>query len=191
MPRKPMTEEEAMAAATALAEKQTRKLRKRPDLAMKVQSGDNTHFTEHTLHLMRLPVVPLDDPEQVEQRIQDYFDICQADDMKPSVASFALALGYDRNTVWKVANGVLVKPEGVVNAIKRAYLALNAQLESYMNAGKLNPVTGIFMAKNHFGYTDKQEIQVSANQGDAESPDQLAAKYADAIPTDFTDDTEK
>ena len=184
MPRKPMTEEEAMAAATALTEKQTRKLRKRPDLAMQTVEGDNSRFTQHTLHLMQLPAVPLDDEQKVAERIAEYFTICQQDDMKPSVASFALALGYDRNTVWKVANGVLVKPQGVVNAIKRAYLALNAQLESYMGAGKLNPVTGIFLAKNHFGYTDKTEVEVSAKTDAERSPDELAQKYADAIPCD-------
>ena len=71
--------------------------------------------------------------------------------------------------------------------LKRAYLVLNAQMEDYMQNGKINPVSGIFLMKNSFQYQDKQEIQVSASQGDAESPDQLASKYADAIPVDITE----
>lgn len=62
---------------------------------------------------------------------------------------------------------------------------MNAQLEDYMQNGKVNPVTGIFLSKNHFGYQDKQEITVSANQDQAESPEQIEQKIRDAIPADF------
>lgn len=187
MPRKPMNEDEALAAATAIVKKQTSKVRKRPDLGYQTDSGDNTRITQHTLRLMRFDAVSLNDAQKVQQRIDEFFQICCEDDIKPSVASLALALGYDRNTVWKVANGRLAKPPEVVNVIKKAYIALNAQLEMYMSEGKIKEITGIFLGKNNFGYVDKQEIEVSANQSDAESPDQLAAKYADAVAVDFSE----
>lgn len=34
-----------------------------------------------------------------------------------------------------------------------------------MSAGKINPVTGIFVAKNHYNYVDKQEHVVTPNVG--------------------------
>ena len=71
--------------------------------------------------------------------------------------------------------------------IKRAYAILNAQLEDYMQNGKVNPVTGIFLGKNHFQYTDKQEIEVAAKNDAESTPEELDMKYADAIPTTFTE----
>lgn len=51
--------------------------------------------------------------------------------------------------------------------------------EDYMQNGKINPVSGIFLGKNHFGYTDKQEIVVEPKNplGEAESPEELKRKY--------------
>lgn len=187
MPRKPMTKQEAEAAAIALAEKESRKVRKRPDSTVQAEPGDNTRFTQHTMNIMLLNPVSLDDASQVKQRIMEYFDICQKDDMKPGVADFAFALGISRQELWNIVNGKRVKPQEVIDLLKRTYYALNAQLENYASNGKVNPVTFIFLAKNHFSYQDKQEIEVSANQSDAESPDQLAAKYADAVAVDFSE----
>jgi hypothetical protein len=191
MPRKPMTEEEAMAAALALTERENKKVRKRPDSTVQTMPGDNAKYTAHNLMLYRLKPVSFESAEEIDERIETYFDICQQNDMKPSVAGFSLALGVDRRRLWEIITGKVVKPDAVTDSLKRAYLILNAQMEDYMQNGKINPVSGIFLMKNSFQYQDKQEIQVSANQGDAESPDQLAAKYADAIPADFSDDAEK
>lgn len=191
MARQKMTEEEAMAAAAALAERENKKVRKRPDSTVQTAAGDNAKFTMHNRMLYELAPVSFESAEEVRERTITYLDICEQNDMKPSVAGYALALGIDRVTLWRIVKGIIVKPAEVRNVLKRAYDLLNAQMEDYMQNGKINPVSGIFLMKNAWGYQDKQEIQVSASQGDAESPDQLAAKYADAIPTDFTDDAEK
>ena len=42
--------------------------------------------------------------------------------------------------------------------------ALTAQMEDYMQNGKINPVSGIFLMKNNMGYQDKQEVVVTPNQ---------------------------
>ena len=187
MARKAMTKDEAEAAALALAEKESRKVRRRPDSTVQAEPGDNSKFTRHNRMLYELVPVAFDSEEEVKERTTTYLDICEQNDMKPSVAGYALALGIDRSTLWKIVTGAIVKPDAVRNVLKRAYYLLNAQMEDYMQNGKINPVSGIFLMKNSFQYQDKQEIQVSASQGDAESPDQLASKYADAIPVDFTE----
>ena len=56
-----------------------------------------------------------------------------------------------------------------------------------MQNGKIQTIAGIFLMKNSFGYTDKQEIEVAAKQDAEASPEQLAQKYADAIPVDYTE----
>jgi hypothetical protein len=35
--------------------------------------------------------------------------------------------------------------------------------ENYMQNGKINPVSGIFLGKNNFGYQDKTEYVVTPN----------------------------
>ena len=192
MPRKPMTKEEAEAAALALAEKESRKVRRRPDSTVQAEPGDNTRFTRHNRMLYELVPVSFESPEEVADRTTTYLNICEQNDMKPSVAGYALALGIDRKTLWEYVTGRTVKPPAVRNLLKRAYDLLNAQMEDYMQNGKINPVSGIFLMKNAWGYQDKQEIEVAARQPDAETPDQIAQKVADAIPADFTvlDDAE-
>ena len=36
--------------------------------------------------------------------------------------------------------------------------------ETYMNSGKINPVSGIFLGKNNYGYQDKTEYVLTPNQ---------------------------
>lgn len=186
MPRKPMTEKEAEAAALALAEKESKKVRQRPDRTVQAEPGENSKFTRHNRMLFSLAPVSFDSPEAVAERTTTYLDICEQNDMKPSVAGYALALGISRQELWNIVTGKRVKPSAVVDLLKRAYHLLNAQMEDYMQNGRINPVSGIFLMKNAFGYTDKQEIEVAAKQDDAESAESLSAKYADAIPANFT-----
>ena len=56
-------------------------------------------------------------------------------------------------------------------------------LENWMQNGKVNPVVGIFLSKNNFGYADKSEVVVTPNNplGDAESRESIEAKYREAI----------
>ena len=159
MARKAMTEEEAMAAATALAEKESRKVRKRPDSTVQAAAGDNAKYTMHNRMLYELEPIGFESVDEVKQRTLAYLDICEQNDMKPSVAGYALALGIDRVTLWRIVKGVIVKPAEVRNVLKRAYDLLNAQMEDYMQNGKINPVSGIFLMKNAWGYQDKQEIR--------------------------------
>lgn len=186
MPRKPMTEEEARAAALAIAENENKKVRTRPDRTVQAEPGDNTKYINHNMMLYQLDPISFESAEEVINRTAEYFSICSQNDMKPSVAGYALALGVSRKVLWEYVSGRIVKPLEVRNALKRAYDFLNAQMEDYMQNGKIQTIAGIFLMKNSFGYTDKTEIEVAAKQDADSSPDELAAKYADAIPADFT-----
>lgn len=185
MARKPMTEEEAKAAALAIAEKEKRKVRSRPDSTIQAEPGDNARYIRHNMMLYELDPISFQSAAEVKERTVAYFTICEQNDMKPSVAGYALALGISRQELWRIVTGQSVKADGVRDALKRTYNVLNAQMEDYMQNGKVNPVTGIFLSKNHFGYQDKQEIEVAAKQDAESSPEQLAQKYADAIPVDY------
>lgn len=158
---------------------------KRPDRkeAMSVQTepGDNRKYLEHNLKMWDWPSVNMKEPEQVKERIGGYLQLCAEDDMKPSVAGLALAFGVSRNTLWRWSNGIdcVTFPTESCDLIKKAYQFLNAQMEDYAQNGKVNPVTAIFLMKNHFGYADKQELVLTPNQqlGDQVSPEDLQRKY--------------
>jgi hypothetical protein len=60
---------------------------------------------------------------------------------------------------------------------------LNILLEQHMQSGKINPVSGIFLMKNHFGYADKQEVVVTPNNplGDQKSDAELEQRYLESV----------
>ena len=135
------------------------------------EPGDTTKIVQTNMKFMMLPKIDLREPEEVRQRIVEYFQIYAEADMKPTVAGMAMALGVDRRRLWEIKTGALVGghsqqnlPEETLDCIKKAYEILEATMESYANAGKINPVMAIFMMKNHFGYQDKTEYVLTPNQ---------------------------
>lgn len=158
---------------------------KRPDSTVQAEPGDNRKYLQHNLKMWEWPKVDMKKPEDVHDRVTLYFQTCADDDMKPSVAGLALAFGIDRRTLWKWINGVqsdFVASESR-DALKKAYQILNAQMENYMQNGKINPVAGIFLMKNNMGYQDKQEVVVTPNQqlGEQIPAEKLEQKYLEDV----------
>ena len=52
-------------------------------------------------------------------------------------------------------------------------------MEDYMQNGKINPVSGIFLMKNNMGYTDQQEVVLRPDSplGEKADPEDLKRKY--------------
>lgn len=166
--------------------------RKRPKRSEQLQPqtdpGDNTKFLTHALMISKLPKIDTSNPAEVEKRLDEYFQLCAVNDMRPNVPSMALSLGIDRRTLWKWANGEgQGKNSDIRDTIKRAYSLLNILIEEYMQTGKINPVSGIFLMKNNFGYTDKQEVVVTPNNplGDQTSNSELEQRYLDSVVEDI------
>ena len=149
-----------------------------------VEAGDNTKFLSHALTIMRWLLIDITDPEEVRTRISDYFQLCVNDDMKPSVKGLENALRVNRSTIWEWKHGNF--RAGTHQAIIcEAYDVMEALWQDYMQNGKINPVSGIFLAKNLFGgqYSDKQEVVLTPNQPTAIDPTTIEAKYAE-LPED-------
>lgn len=190
-----MSEEKSLAKNEPKSMTKEKRTRNRPDLAKfgqeNVQPGDNARYLRHSLAIWKLPPLDLDDDKAVEERVSWYFDHCAKDDMKPSVNGLAMALGVSRQTLYNWATGQRRgEKSDRVDLIKRAYDLLQLQWEEYMLNGKVNPVSGIFLGKNHFGYTDKQEVTL--RPGAAEEapvdPAALEDKYADVIVDEVLDE---
>jgi len=148
---------------------------------VELPEGDNNKYTTFALAIMQLPEIDLQDPQQVQQRVFEYFRLCAEHDMKPGVAAIALALGTDRRRLWEIHTGQekqLVIPAECKRIIKNVYNSLDVLWEAYMQNGKINPVSGIFLGKNNLGYKDQQEYVVMPTTMDDEaSPETIAAKY--------------
>ena len=174
------------------------------DNGLQVEPGDNTKYLNVSLQLADLPEIDLKDPEQVRARIKTYFEIYSLNDMKPTVAGLGLALnGMDRRRLWEIKTG---SPQGgtgkfdlptlTLDLIKKAYKIMENQWENYMQNGKINPVSGIFLGKNNFGYQDKMEYVVTPNvNNDSDyNAEDIRARYltdSPALPTiDSPDSTD-
>lgn len=138
-----------------------------------LEPGDNARNIQLCTAVMNLPDIDLKDPEQVQNRIDEYFALCANADMKPAVSGLALALnGMSRQTLWAIAND---RPTGsygyktalptlVADCIKKAYKIMEFTWENNFQSGKLNPVAAIFLGKNNYNYRDQQEHILTPNQ---------------------------
>ena len=106
--------------------------------------------------------------------------------MKPSVAGLALAMDIDRRYLWEIREGRKGKNPAVADTLKKAMKILDLQMVDYMQNGKINPVSGIFLMKNNFGYADKQEVVVTPNNplGDTKDTKELEERYIESVVED-------
>lgn len=154
------------------------------DAALRVEEGDNTKFLMANVELMNMPDINIKNPEEVQQRVNDYFKLYASYDMKPTVAGLGMALNLDRRRLWEIKTGNHTSstpklPAEVEDIIKKAYKLMENLWETYMNSGKINPVSGIFLGKNNFGYQDKTEYVLTPNQkqGDDYDAEDIRKRY--------------
>ena len=153
-----------------------------------LDAGDNTKFLNVNMALFNMPKIDMKNESEVQQRLAEYFALYANADMKPTVAGMAMALnGMSRQMLWAITHDAplggrgnyTTLPLSVTNVIKKAYFLLENLWESYMNSGKVNPVAGIFLGKNNYGYQDKTEYVLTPNQQNDNdySADEIKERY--------------
>ena len=166
----------------------------------KLDPGDNTAFLEKNIRLATWPKISIRDPEALRQRIIDYWNLLAEHDMKTSNTSLALALGIDRHALkdivtktYRIPSPI---PEECRQLLEQAFLVNNAMWEDYMVNGKINPVAGIYLGNNNFGYTNEQQVVVTPNTEqntlnleDIRSRYAIEAEEPEALPTPEPEDT--
>jgi hypothetical protein len=162
------------------------------DNGLMVEQGDNAKYLALGMRLFSLPPIDLKDPEQVTNRLMEFFQMHVEADMKPTVSGMGMALGLDRRRLWEIKTGnygtqksLSELPTLTKDSIKKAYEYMEILWENYMQNGKINPVSGIFLGKNNFGYQDKTEYVLTPNtQNDADySAEDIKARYLSDSPT--------
>lgn len=95
--------------------------------------------------------------EELEKKINDYFEYCDKTGKPYTVTGLAVFLGTSRET--------LLDYEGrpaFTDAIQKAKEKCKAYAEEYLFSGK-NPTGAIFSLTNNYGWVNKQHQQVDAD----------------------------
>lgn len=132
---------------------------------------DNRRYMRNALQIMMLPPIDINDAEKVRQRTIEYFNILDKNQMKPGVVGYANALGVDRRDLYAIVKNHPINRHGTMiridvdatDIVKKTYQLIEQQWEDNMQNGKINPASGIFLGKNHYGYTDVQEHVLTAD----------------------------
>lgn len=138
-------------------------------------------------YFQSLPKVDTSDPQAVRERIRLYFDKCMEAGIRPGVEGLCTALHIDRGTFLRWASGVRRAGSEQQAIAVEAKQILADLMEQYMMDGEINPIAGIFLSSNNFGYDRNATLTVQTQNAvaSADDPDRIAQKYAaDAIDVD-------
>ena len=146
------------------------------------QSKRNAEYLAFAIQTFGIKRVDTSDPKAIEDRLMWYFQRCLENNMKPTMTGMAQSLGVSRQALWDWHNGVN-RPQNY-EIIDSAYNMLEQLWEMYMMNGQINPASGIFLGKNHFGYRDVQDIVVQPKKplGDEADAETIEEKYAELPP---------
>lgn len=142
------------------------------DNGLMLEKGDNAKIMSINIALFNMQDIDMTDAQAVTDRLGEYFALYEQADLKPTVAGMAIALnGMSRQTLTAIAHDRVTGSTGYKSAlppevtatIKKAYKMMENMWETYMNSGKINPVSGIFLGKNNYGYQDKTEYVLTPN----------------------------
>lgn len=168
------------------------------DPFVNLEPGDNSKFLMTALAVKEIgkTKVDLTDAEAVTERIRQYFELMTERDQKPTMTGLAMALGYRRQRLYEIQNNLPIgglhgnaatfyghtenpTPPHVREIICQALELMTTLWEDYMQNGKINPASGIFIGKNFYGMKDEVEHVVSApnNPLDNYSAEDIAEKY--------------
>lgn len=154
-------------------------------------NDDQSKFMRINIALFNMDKIDLTDSEAVKQRLAEYFDLYATEGVKPTVVGMAMALDISRQELWSIRTGNFGTIQGrcthlppeTIDTIKKAHKFLENLWENYMSNGKINPVSGIFLGKNNFGYQDKTEYVLTPNQNQEQNYD------ADSIKQRYLEDS--
>lgn len=97
-------------------------------------------------------------PEELQAKIDQFFEDCKNNDEHPIVEGLALALKTNPQTLINYQD----RPE-FADIIENAKIRIANHVMGRAMAGKINPTIAIWVSKNHYGYVDKQQTEHSGS----------------------------
>ena len=160
-----------------------------------IEDGDNAKYLTTALQVADIGRVRVDltDADATAERITEYFNLMIEKDQKPTMTGLAMCLGINHQRMSEIRRNVpsglgklpsygyttsFASPE-VREIIEKAVAIMTNLWEDYMQNGKINPASGIFLGKNFYGMKDQVEHVVTAqtNPIDDYSVDDIASRY--------------
>lgn len=100
------------------------------------------------------------DREECQNEIEGYFKLCYDYDMIPTVASFCVYCGSNKDTIYDHINN---KMSPFSDLLKNAVASILSYQENGVMSNEVPSVPFIFLGKQYHGFTDTQNINVSAS----------------------------
>lgn len=117
----------------------------------------NKVILKHIRSIQNIAKPSVQFPNTIQRACDEYFNLCEKDGIKPSVAGLSLALGTNRSTLLSWVRGeVSIESADVV---KNAFNLLEVFDETSLKDNKTNAVAGIFLSKNNYDYKDQVEVK--------------------------------
>lgn len=107
--------------------------------------------------------------EQLEKDLDEYIELCGRTDTTPTVASVALWLDCNRDTIYAHASN---SNSIYSDTCKRIINMCHVSLENRAIGNGMNSVLYMFLGKNYFGLKDDKNITVTPNIGDSSTNSQ-------------------
>lgn len=121
----------------------------------------------------KIPKIDTNDPIQVKNRIESYFDCCNKNDIATSPPDLARWLKTSKRNLMRWLNGEFRKSTHQT-LIEDAWTKLEADLVNRIQVGAISPPSGIFLLKNWMGYKDVQDVVVTPKNPLGELQDKKA-----------------
>ena len=97
--------------------------------------------------------------QEMQDRIDDYFQLCQSYGLNPTVEGLALAVDYDRRSLFDIQTGKgKLAFSDIVKKAKDFIANYDAILAS---ANRINSAVYCFRSKNFYGMKDVQQVEVA------------------------------
>lgn len=147
---------------------------------------ENAALCEYALNMFHSKPVDLHDADAVAAAIDNYFRDCIERGLRPGNLGLYAALGMTKQNVNDAIRGQtknIVSPDAL-DCIKKARTAMSTYREMLGSMGKINPVTLIFWQKNFDGLEDKQNVEVTPKQAEAQYTPEEVQEQLEDIPID-------
>lgn len=131
----------------------------------------NKAIREHTLKTFH-PNMAFQSVDKLEEDLSEFFDLCDRTNTVPTIVGIALYLGVNRDTIYAHANNPNSPASDIFkNVINYCHMII----ENGTIAGKINPVTYIFLGKNYFSLSDSKDINIIPTTESVNTPATMEA----------------
>lgn len=126
--------------------------------------------------------------EELEQRIDMFFQFCENSSIRPAVSALCTALHISRTTLFRWSRGEDCSKKRQ-EIIEMAKSFIDAFLEQATMSGQVQCAVGIFLMKNWLGYKDTISIEeamgTTVKTAPARTPEEIAAGYGITVQSEF------